>query len=77
LDGYNSIAFKIAIVQDKEITIDSTVVNGSYNADSKTLTARYRSMQYNDHKMSFTINDLALSADNVLVKASDGQLSKS
>ncbi len=71
LDGYNSITFKIVINQSKEIAIDNTVTNGSYSSDSKTFTADYRSSQYNDHKMSFTINDLALGASNVVVKAVD------
>ena len=75
LDGYNSITFKIVINQSKEIAIDNTVTNGSYSSDSKTFTADYRSSQYNDHKMSFTINDLALGASNVVVvKAVDEQV---
>ena len=74
LDGYNSITFKIVIVQDKEIEINNTVVNGSYNSDSKTFIASYRSAQYSDHKMSFTINDLTLNANNIVVKTSDGEV---
>jgi len=74
LDGYNSITFKIVIVQDKEIVINNTVANGSYNSDSKTFIASYRSAQYSDYKMSFTINDLTLNANNIVVKTSDGEV---
>jgi len=71
VDGYWPIVFNVVIPQDQNIAV-SGVTNGDYEADTKTFTAAYGSSTYKDHELSFALNRVVLSADNIVVKTRGG-----
>ena len=66
--------FKIVIGQDEVITVNSEVRNGSYDIDNQTFTAAYGSSKYNDNHMIFSLKDLPLTQQNIVVKDSSGMV---
>ena len=64
--------FKIAIHQDQNIVVNN-VINGSYDANTTTLTAEYQSSQYNnDKKMHFSLANVSLSESNCKRRVTGG-----
>ena len=62
------------IGQDEVITVNSEVRNGSYDIDNQTFTAAYGSSKYNDNHMIFSLKDLPLTQQNIVVKDSSGMV---
>ena len=64
------------ISQDQDLVVGS-VTNGSYNTSTNTLTAANGSSKYAVNKMSFLLNNVVLTTDNIVVKNSAGTVNTS